>query len=340
VDRFIIRNSNWYRDSALTRATHWMWFETGAAIDQLILNQISANRCTYLVNKDAGTLGSVLACNITHTDSASGFTLRVNGGTVDEFVLSNWIGANQSTTAGGGAITVQRGDAFDSEAASPIQPDAVAGLEQWNKPETLGADTTAISSWTDSSTGGANPLVQATSGSQPVVAASILNGFKVARFDGTDDYLHSSPTSSAARTIIFVAKKRSAPGSSTVDILNLGTTVNSQFYVNSTVDATHPAYYDVTGGGVASGGNVTQWNVYELRFSNEYLLSVVINGTQVLTGDPENSYFGSALMTVAAFNDGTLAADLDVAEVIVYSELISSGDSAGVLLYLQDKYAL
>src|SRR5690606_16469989 len=65
----------------------------------------------------------------------------------------------------------------------------------------------ALSSWADKS-GAGNTVTQATSGSQPVVVLDELNGLPVVRFDGENDRLSTSlsTTSPEPITYLIVAK--------------------------------------------------------------------------------------------------------------------------------------
>lgn len=80
------------------------------------------------------------------------------------------------------------GGGLGTTAETVTAPDAVTGLLAWFQPSTLGANGTAVSSWTDSS-GNGNHAVQATAGKQPTVETGVMNGYSGVVFDGTTDIL-------------------------------------------------------------------------------------------------------------------------------------------------------
>lgn len=68
-------------------------------------------------------------------------------------------------------------------------PTALSGLTVWYDASTLSeADDTGLASFPDLS-GNARHATQGTAGNQPLVKTEILNGLRVVRFDGTDDYM-------------------------------------------------------------------------------------------------------------------------------------------------------
>lgn len=340
VKNLIVRDSVWSRDVSLTRAGAWMKFYAGATVTNLFLRGITANRCQYLVDQDTGSLTRMQAVGILHLDAGAGATLRAGNGTIDSVVMSNWTGPDQ-IYLDGGTVTATDGDAFDTVIPDPLNPDDETGLVAWSNPSTLGANGSSVSSWTDSSAS-SHPFVQATGSKQPTVVTAGLNGLSIVRLDGSNDFLSASPTSNAARTIFIVAKKRTAPSAGTIDLLNLGVTVNSQLYCNSAVSSTHAVYYDpTTGSGILSTGTVNAWTIYALVFNSASSLDIYANGTLALTGaNPNDDYSANALMTLGGLNDGTLVGDWDIAEVFVYDVAKGSDIVAQLTLGLQIKYAL
>ena len=79
----------------------------------------------------------------------------------------------------------------------------LTGLVAWYKPETLAAtyaDTDPISTWADSS-GNSRDLTGTTT-TRPLAAASSINGYMAADFDGTDDVLSSASYSHSGQVVI------------------------------------------------------------------------------------------------------------------------------------------
>lgn len=95
-------------------------------------------------------------------------------------------------------------------------PETIAAVIDYWDADDLGAGGSAVSSWTGKK---GKALVQATSGNQPVVAASAINGHKAVTFDGSNDWLAYAPGSSFVTTANFecfvVLKRTGGTGSPT-----------------------------------------------------------------------------------------------------------------------------
>ena len=79
----------------------------------------------------------------------------------------------------------------------------LTGLVAWYKPETLAAtyaDTNPIDTWADSS-GNSRDLTGTTT-TRPLAAASAINGYMAADFDGTDDILSSASYSHSGQIVV------------------------------------------------------------------------------------------------------------------------------------------
>ena len=79
----------------------------------------------------------------------------------------------------------------------------LTGLIAWYKPETLAASYAngdPISTWADSSGNGRD--LTGTTTTRPLAAASAINGYMAADFDGTDDILSSSSYSHSGQVVV------------------------------------------------------------------------------------------------------------------------------------------
>src|SRR5687767_8135189 len=73
-----------------------------------------------------------------------------------------------------------------------FSPSQVANLIAWYRADDIAdVDGTAVSAWADQS-GNNNNLVQGTAANQPLIKHNILNGHKVVRFDGSNDFMKTA----------------------------------------------------------------------------------------------------------------------------------------------------
>ena len=229
-------------------------------------------------------------------------------------------------------------------APSAFLPSDISGLKVWLKADTLGlADNANVTSWTDSS-GTANHFT----GTGPTYKTGILNSKAIVRFDGTDDYLTATSSLAAltAGEIFLVVKTDADPSVSEAK--------SGLYAFGKDGLGTHYPYpdsniYDDFGTNTRkSTGNpsaaLTSWNVYNVSSASGAWTSR-INGTQHYTtasntvsfpgsGAEGNARIGRGGPSYAYYFDG------DLAEVILYDSVLSSGNRASVLSYLQSKWGL
>lgn len=196
------------------------------------------------------------------------------------------------------------------------------------------ANAAAISEWPDFS-GWSRHLQQATSANQPTYRTNQLDGHAVVRFDGVNDFLLSSLAQTAQPyTIIVVLKQYSTGGTQQV------------WAADS--DGGAPLFYRDTGTdkvNLWTGGTDITYNRGTAWPSGFICMTAVANGassaiyegkTQKVTGNP-----GASNMTglvVGARSDGSLPAQIDVAEVIVYYKALSGTEINSVCDYIHAKY--
>ena len=192
------------------------------------------------------------------------------------------------------------------------------------------ADGDPIGAWDDKS-GNANHLVQATSGRKPLLKVGILNGRKVARGDGIDDWLEKAFTVGAQPTTVFVVGKCLTSGGNDL--------------------------WSSMGGGVEFKRNGAGWYVYSGTVlgmnggssdANFHVLSLKLNGaSSELWKDGALNLSGSpgpgGMDGLCLFNQGSAHGSPesgDIAELAVYNRLLDAGEFAAVRDYLRTKYAL
>jgi PKD repeat protein len=140
-----------------------------------------------------GDGGAATGVSPSHTYAAAGsYTVALT--------VTDNTGATNTATA---SVTV---------AAPIVRPSAgVAGYSnRWTAAELSGTDGTAVSAWSDTETSVA--LAQATAGLQPTIQT--VNGVKVVRFDGVDDYL--AKTALTAWNSIVIIGRMAADADTTI----------------------------------------------------------------------------------------------------------------------------
>lgn len=209
-------------------------------------------------------------------------------------------------------------------------------------------DGAAISQWTDQS-GQAKNATQTTAANRPVFKAAIVNSRPVTRLDGSDDFLAASlGFAPAPFTVILVTTQRtytafpafvSEYSGSSAGYLALG----------ANTDATHQLAISRTGQATASS-NLTQtqdvWDVvsyYSAVGVSAGAVDVEIrqNGVAASATVSLTSLSTNATINIGASKNGT--ADWlngDIAEIIIYSRLLSAGERQRVERYLGRKYAV
>jgi hypothetical protein len=201
---------------------------------------------------------------------------------------------------------------------------SLGSLELWLDADALAlADGASVSTWTDRS-GHARHATQGTAGSRPIFKTGIVNGRAVVRFDGTDDHL--SLPSFTMGTICVVAKYNSAnftdydglfTGQSNTDheMVFIGNSGSSAWYPNAAV----ARFVD----GASSQDAIptlNQFNIY--------------TATDAAGLTASGYYVGRDRAQATRIWDG------DIAEVIVFSTVLSASDRAKVENYLRTKYGI
>jgi hypothetical protein len=239
-------------------------------------------------------------------------------------------------------------------AAAAFSPSDISGLNLWLKADgvlytdsarttLVTADGDPIGSASDSS-GNNYHYSQATSGSRPTYKTSIVNGQPVFRFDGSADYFD---------------------GPDHVSALTSGT-----FFCVVKLDADPPAYLQTGGFRYGSGGQChfpyEDGNIYEGFGSNNrpnigdpttsLSSAFCVYGVTSATNDwviylNNSSIYSTGTNTVAwsdapfvggSANPGnstpSFYLDGDIAEIVIYNSVISSGDRTSLHSYFTTKY--
>lgn len=231
----------------------------------------------------------------------------------------------------------------------PAIPSDFTGLILWLKADALAlSNNDPVASWTDSS-GNANHATQGTSGSRPVFKTSILNSKAIVRFDGSDDFLKVTNLAKGVFTMFYVYNMTTG-GILAEQSTNAGA-VSGDYHYNP-----GGAHFAVSVGG--SGGNLSAydstsptigtsaWLMISRTFSGTHAGHLAWVGGVAVTpggvsasGDP-----GTSVTTADYYIGGRAGSSLfmagDIAEIIVYDNVLSSPNRVTVETYLTSKYAL
>lgn len=242
-------------------------------------------------------------------------------------------------------------------------PSDVAGLALWLDASyaaslitTSAGSTQAVSDgdpvgrWEDRS-GGARHLTQATSTSRPTLKTAYQNGLNVVLFDGTDDFLQGPTVSldqyygASAVTLFFVVRRDSTGNGA---LLEHGTATANAVRVWSPFSSDGKLYYDhgnySSGGRIsvaAPGGYSDAWHVLEC-YRESSSSEIVVDGSLQTSGTVTSS-LGSLTSTASMYLakhavSGSSMYKGHIAEVLVYSASLSSGNRASVRAYLKAKW--
>jgi hypothetical protein len=224
-------------------------------------------------------------------------------------------------------------------AVNAIQPDAITDLEMWLDADAITGlvNNDPVATWADQS-GNANDATQATAGARPVYKTNIVNGLPVVRFDATDDGMTTPLTVATPYTIIYVGNYNVANGQrraiqGQVNNRLLGpyngywTAYNGTFF---TLGAQLPRANFVIHG-FAQEANTYGWFLYDS-------FGFPMGGLQYGTATGTPTVFGALALGAS----GVVAEPFggDMAEVVVYSRLLSNDEARGLFQYFIDKYDL
>jgi hypothetical protein len=206
----------------------------------------------------------------------------------------------------------------------------------WLKAD-AGISGSPIATWADQS-GNSRDASQSDATKKPTLVSNELNGLPVVRFDGSNDVLAVSVPLTAQATICMVAKKRSAPGAY-VGVLVLS--AYHGFGTSSEIDAAGFGFYSTSSGDTwrALGGTSNQWNIITLTL-NSTALNCWFNGS---AGTSRTLLFSLASQSytcyLGAWNAaGQSACDIDVAELLMWSSVLSDANRQSVEDYLTGRY--
>ena len=220
-------------------------------------------------------------------------------------------------------------------AASGPTLDYVTNLYFWVKADSLVLnDGDPVGTWADQS-GNGRDLIQSTTDNKPLYKINIQNGWPAVRFDGINDYM--DVTFGGALAI---------PYSLFMVFAFVNTPSGTKVMYSSTNQDYHYACVNDANGYIYNG---TQLNAPAASFGTafHYLLHKWNTGSSdhrvdgvSSTGTTSNVNLNGLRVAEYYTSLGTYTSNIQVAEILIYSEAISDGNRDTVESYITTKYAL
>ena len=219
---------------------------------------------------------------------------------------------------------------------SSFQPTDISNCVLWVRANDITglADGDKISTWSDKS-GNNNNLTQATEDYQPLFKTDIWNGKSVVRFDGVDDYLWDTFTLSQPEHIFIIAKLLTdlsgndtiidGSGSNKMRITALDNII--ALYATTTFNTTFLADFN---------GRFHLWQGY---FSGDSSYCAEDNLSKE-TGSLGTTGASGITLGMRGDRNNNGLANIDIAEVVIYSAEVIGDDLTNLLYYLNKEYHL
>jgi len=231
--------------------------------------------------------------------------------------------------------------------ATGFSPKSIVGLEAWYAADVTSSITigTGVQQWSDLSGKGRN-LIQNTTNNQPAYNSVTLNGKPTITFDGTNDLLQSAAFAfNQPYTFFGVFRFEAAYVSGGPRVFDGGDTSTSRsgevFRGGSGDDI---RMYSGPGGSTVVGntapsGSTQAFNIWDFEFNSSS--SVLRYRKNVYTASGSIGGNGFTRVTVGA--GGGLAgnaANVSVAELLLFSRSMTTADADQIRAYLGKKYNL
>jgi len=198
----------------------------------------------------------------------------------------------------------------------------------------------AVTTWADLS-GKGQDATQATQANKPVIRTNIINGKRVLFFDGVDDHIGGTISTSAnvGLSIYAVGRIITAADVNGAEMIYCGGDALDEFRINTT-----PVLQTSLNSALASGSNT-------LSLSTNYIFSAIsdnINQVALINGDPEISAasiynIGTSKYRIGARdNSSTFTRFWNgyLGEIIVYNRPLNSAENRQILHYLNRKWGV
>lgn len=225
---------------------------------------------------------------------------------------------------------------FYSSAATPaFSPDDVSGLAMWYKADAISASVgDEVTTWQDSSTSGWDLV--GTAGATPYYTnSSEINSKPWLKFDGSNDFMRHGNGSLAQPCTAFSLVRFDVLPAASATVLD-GTNSTTRMLMG----ITSAGAFQISGGtALSSAGSLVQtqqWVLFEATFNGATGGQIITNATTIQSGDAGTQassglYVGQRQATGRYLNGG-------LAEILIYTNNVSSGDRSSIRDYFTTKY--
>lgn len=235
---------------------------------------------------------------------------------------------------------------------SQVSPDDIADLQLWLRSDSLVDTTTTGSLVTQWNDGRGIPLFvdQSNSTFQPSIQYNAINGYPVIHFDGSDDFLGTSSSSSlelySGGSIFVVFKSSDAVGG----ILSRGVDNGTYYGWVCSIgqwDAANSGCFFVFGSS-GNAANATGTVIADGNFKIFEIIHSPVNGTDLYLNSNflVNHAYVPIGTTVSDFfiakgigGNGFNYTSVDIAEIIIFNRAITNNERLQIETYLANKYA-
>lgn len=226
-------------------------------------------------------------------------------------------------------------------------PDTITGLHTWHKADAITgkSDGDPVAQWDDESGNGWH-LTQPTSGLEPIYKTGIINGLPVLRFDGAGArYAYADSVFgglSEGEMFVVIKLVNDPPNvSSKAGAWNFGSSSNRSHY-----PFTDGVVYESFGSTARKNTgdptpSLASWRLYNPASSSTEWTSRIDGSVHFTTATNTVGFPSSAIEFGSNYVGGTREfVDGDIAELIIYDNVLSSAYRTTVEDYIADKYGL
>lgn len=221
-----------------------------------------------------------------------------------------------------------------------FSPSQIVGLELWLKADAITGlnDADPVTTWPDSS-GKGRDATQSVGGNKPAYKVNIVNGKPVVRFNGSSNFMNLPDflTGFSAGEIFLVIKLNNDPPTvGSGGLWEFGSAAQASHY-----PFTDGVIYDAFGTDtrkttVNPTPTLAAWRLYNVSSASGAWTSR-LDTTQLFTTATNTV----AWTTAPKFGtSSTFFTDGDIAEILIYSSILSSADRSSLSSFLSSKYAL
>ena len=219
-----------------------------------------------------------------------------------------------------------------------FSPDDISGLYLWLKADAITglSNNDPVGTWIDSSAAG-DDATQATSAEKPTYKTNTLNGLPVVSFDGGDAL--DSPASAAQKPFSHFAVVRVTDFDNYRQIMNAsGAGINWRANI-TTGYPNLDKQGSVNIGTASSGPSANTWAIWTITYSGSGDWVWYLDGSSVGSGTADVT-FNASTIRIGADPGYSYPFLGDLAEILCYDTVLSTGDRGDVTAHLQSKYAL